>query len=238
MTRESAAIAGELVGLGAEALEDQALGEQDDRLGTLQGTKALEDGAHAVDGILRPPADLVDDFGGILLDFALAPLELRRRGGAGALAEEDLARHLRIGVHVDGHRLGDRQVVARLQRFGGADHAQQRLAHLVVIGREVDKLAGTGDGDHRYAIFRSQRVDEFLRAVHRAARRAGADVALIDQQHDEPAGRRPLRIRGREGLVRNFDLVRSADHPQRISRADVFDARDLPPLAVDFDRDL
>ena len=59
------------------------------------------------------------------------------------------------------------------------------FANLVVIGGEVDELARARHGDHRHPIFRRQRVDELLRAVHRAARGAGADVALIDQQDDQ-----------------------------------------------------
>ena len=177
--------------------------------------------AHAVHRVLGAMPDFVHQLGGVLFDFALAPLGFRRGNQLAALAQDHLEGQLRIGPHIDRHRLGDRQVEARSQRAGLADDAQQRLADAIVVGREVDELAGPGHGDHRHAILGRQGVDELLRAVHHRARRAGADVALVHENHDQAAARLALGVGGGEGFVGDHHFVRRADRAQRVGRTHV-----------------
>ena len=97
---------------------------------------------------------------------------------------------------------------------------------------------GPGTAIDRHAILGRQRVHELLRAVHRAARGAGANVALIDQQDDQASARRAFGVGRGEGFVGHDHLGGGADHAERIGRADVFDRRDLTLGAVDLDLQL
>ena len=78
VARESAAIARELVGLGAEAFEDQAFGDQDDRLRTLERAEALKTARMPlIESCVRRRISLTISAASCF-DFALAPLELGR----------------------------------------------------------------------------------------------------------------------------------------------------------------
>ncbi len=92
-----------------------------------------------------------------------------------------------------------------LKRRGGggvaAGDPQHRLAHLGVVGGEVDELAGRRHRDQRDAVVRLQPVDELQGVLHHRPGRAEADVALVDQQQDGAARRLAGGAVGRDAGV-------------------------------------
>ena len=63
---------------------------EDHRLRSFERAEALQDRAHAVHRVLGAMPDFVHQLGGVLFDFALAPLGFRRGNQLAALAQDHL----------------------------------------------------------------------------------------------------------------------------------------------------
>ena len=93
-----------------------------------------------------------------------------------------------------------------------ADDRLHRALDAKTIVGEVDDRARGRIGDEADTIGRAERVHEAGRRLQHAARGAGADVELIDGEHDHPAVRRRLvggedRLEGIGGLLaRGLDV--------------------------------
>ncbi len=105
-----------------------------------------------------------------------------------------------VAVLDGGDRFAQADVKAPLERRREPDGREQRLAHLLVLGREVDKSA-LRNRHHRDAVGRRQAVDELDGAAHHEAALTDADVALVDQQQDRAAGIEGAVVRREERFV-------------------------------------
>ena len=169
--------------IGHRLFRRQAFGDEHDRLGARDRPELAEHGLDAGDRRARPQADVGHD--GLRLE--LDGVGTHRVVGAGALSRDDRLQGLAIAAH-DVHRLALADPVAvAVEGRRLSVGPPKALAHAIEVVGERHPRTRRGHAEHRHPIGGRQRLEKPFGGAERRPAAPHADVALIDDERDQPA---------------------------------------------------
>ena len=212
--------------------QDEAFGDEDQRLRRIDPAEAGKQIAECLDGLVGLEGDILRERVRLDLDLPAAHF-LRARRHRDPLALPGLHPFERRAVSlVDRLRFDQRDVVTEVDRSAGlllADHAADGLLDAFAVRREGRRGSADAKAGHRHAVRRRQAIDERVRRLGNRQCAAEPDVRLVDGHDDQAAAGGTLvgAVPVRRQRHRGAGWLRRERDP--------FGRHDAPRVAVDAD---